>query len=207
MSIENSINKQSNQAESFESLQLPETIIVTSGSAIKIETVRTFLQEILPGKNFNVVGVKANSGVNEQPVGDETEQGARNRIESAESLVPDELATAPKAFVSIENGIFQMPDGTWEDKAVAVIKLPNNRIISALSSQGVVFPQEAVAGAQAKEGGFKDHTVGSVIAEMYAAEGKEIDKQDPHSALTNGAYTREQQMKDALRSVLTKALG
>jgi len=192
--------------DSFEGLQLPDSIIVTSASAIKINTVQKALQRFFPGRTFNVIGVKASSGINEQPVGGEAEQGARNRIESAHSMVPAELTSVEKAFVSIESGIFETPAGTWEDKAVAVIQLPSESYLSGMSPRGVEFPQEAVDTARAKEGGFGKNTVGSVIAEMYAARGITIDKQDPQSALTNGTFTREEQLISAIREALLKGV-
>lgn len=192
---------------SFEGLELPDSIIVTSASAIKINTVQKALQRFFPGRTFNVIGVKASSGINEQPVGNEAEQGARNRIESAHSIVPVELTSVEKAFVSIESGIFETPAGAWEDKAVAVIQLPNESAFSGISPRGVEFPVEAVNAARAKEGGFEKNTVGSVIAEMYAAQGVTIDKQDPQSALTGGSFTREEQMISAIREALLRAAG
>ncbi|MDO8514354.1 MAG: DUF84 family protein [bacterium] len=190
--------------DSFEGLQLPDSIIVTSASAIKVGTVKKVLLELFPKRNFNVVGVKAQSGINEQPVGDEAEQGARNRIQSAEGLVGTE-AKGPHAFVSVESGIFDDGNGGWEDKAVAAIKLPNGRVCVSVSPRGVQFPTEAVEAARAKDGGFKENTVGSVIAEMYAARGIKIDKQDPQSALTNGEFPREQQMMSAIKGALSEA--
>ena len=192
---------------SFEGLQLPDSIIVTSASAIKIKTVQKALQKFLPCRQFNVIGVKASSGINEQPVGNETEQGARNRIESARGLIPSELSSTQKAFLSIESGIFPTEQGTLEDKAVAVIQLPDETSFVGTSPRGVEFPQEAVEAARAKEGGFEKNTVGSVIAEMYAAKGITIDKQDPQSALTNGTFTREEQMISAIREALLRAAG
>lgn len=204
MTLESGNGNLNTQRDEIEKLQLPDLVVVTSASAIKVDTVRKVLEEIFPKRKFNVIGVKATSGVNEQPVGEETEQGARNRIESAESLVESEHPGHERAMISIENGIFPDEKGGWEDKAVAVIKLPDRGVFSAVSPQGVPFPIEAVRAAQAKEGGFKDHTVGSVIAEMYAEKGIEINKQDPHSALTGGSFSREEQMTSAIKEALLK---
>jgi non-canonical (house-cleaning) NTP pyrophosphatase len=150
----------------LEGLNLPNSIIVTSASAIKIEIVKKAMKILFPKQEFNIVGVKAVSGVNEQPVGkDETELGANNRIASAEGLV--EKSTEPRAFISVENGIFKITDKQYEDRAVVVIKLPDGQVYSATSPRGVIFPIEAVEVTRSKIGGFKNNTVGSTIAEMF----------------------------------------
>lgn len=198
----------SNPAEqgfsSLEKLKLPDTIVVSSGSAIKIETVRKTLMGLFPGRTFTVLGVKAASGINEQPVGEETERGAHNRLAHAQELFNTEHAGTQAAYMSIENGIFEVAPGEWEDRAVVVISLPDGRTFSA-TSVGVPFPSDAVETTRALEGGFEKHTVGSVIAEQFAARGVSINKQDPQTALTNGAMTREMQMSRAIEDALLAA--
>ena len=190
-------------ASLLEKLRLPETIVVTSGSAIKITAVEKALQQLFPNRAFVVKGIKAASGINEQPVGEETEQGARNRIEDAKNIFSKDEPHTEAVFVSIENGIFQNGDA-WDDRAVAVIALPDGASFGSVS-EGVRFPAEDVREAMAREGGFEKHTVGSVIADRFAAEGVAIDKQDPQSALTKGAFTREQQIIGAIADAFVKA--
>jgi len=204
MSLEDGHKNTDIQRDAIERLDLPNHIVVTSTSAIKTGAVKKILSELFPTRNFEIIGVKADSGISEQPVNEETEQGAKNRIRSAESLSTISKLQKGSAFVSIENGIFSNENGEWEDKAVAVIKLPEGKMSSALSPKGVLFPVEAIEATRAKEGGFQKNTVGSVIAEMYATRGIQIDKQDPHSALTEGNFTREEQMISAVREALLK---
>lgn len=182
----------------LEKLNLPRSIIVTSGSAIKIKAVEKAFALLIPSQAFAVQGVKVESGINEQPVGEETEQGARNRATNARATQTDEDKVS-SAVLSIENGIFAV-GAEWEDRAVAVLSLPDGRTFSFVS-RGVLFPKDAVEEAQAKDGGFTVHTVGSVLAE----KGLVADKQDPHTTLTNGMFTREQQLVEAIRGVLLKA--
>jgi len=191
------------QKNSIESLDLPNHIVVTSTSIIKTGAVKKALNELFPTRTFEITAVKAVSGINEQPLNEETEQGAKNRIRSAESLLGINQQDKT-AFISIENGLFSNENNEWEDKAVAVIKLPDGKMSSALSPQGVPFPLEAIETARTRGGGFEKNTVGSVIAEMYAARGIQIDKQDPHSALTEGAFSREDQMMSAIKEALLK---
>jgi len=189
--------------KTLENLNLPNSIIVTSASAIKVETVKKVFKTLFPDREFDVVGVKTKSGVNEQPVGEETELGANNRIADAENIVG--LNEVPHAFVSIENGIFKISNNRYEDKAVVTIKLPNGQTFSETSTRGVEFPEEVVQATLQKEGGFAKNTVGSTIAEEFAGKGVTINKQDPHSALTNGEFSREDQIISTLEEVLKKA--
>ncbi len=188
----------------FEGLKLPQTIVVTSGSEIKIDTVRGALAELFPGRSFMVKGIKADSGVNEQPVGKEAEEGARNRIRHAVDTLKKDEPTTEGAFISVESGIFQVDDNEWEDRAVVVIELPDGRTFRG-ESKGVKFPTEAVEEARSREGGFKNHTVGSIIAEQFNAKGIFADKQDPQTALTGGTFTRKQQMLGAITAAFLKA--
>jgi|SRR3989344_18497 len=204
MSLEDGHRNIDTQQSAVEKLNLPNHIVVTSTNAIKTEAVKKILSELLPTRSFEIIGVKADSGINEQPVNEETEQGAKNRIRNAESLPAISKLQKGSAFISIENGIFSSENSAWEDKAVAVIKLPDGRISSALSPKGVLFPIEAIEAARTKEGGFQKNTVGSVIAEMYAARGIQVNKQDPHSALTEGSFTREEQMMSAVKEALLR---
>lgn len=181
----------------FEKLNLPASVVVTSGSAIKINAVEKALAQLIPSRRFEVQGKKVSSGSGEQPVGTDTEKGARIRAQNARNE-QSEQEKKESAVLSLENGIFAV-EGGWEDRCVAFLELPDGSSFS-FESSGVVFPLDAVEEAKRREGGFKEHTVGSVIAERYGG-----DKQDPHSTLTNGAVTREMQLIEAIKGVLAKA--
>lgn len=188
----------------LERLKLPETIIVASGSVIKIETVRKALALLFPGQTFAVQGVKASSGINEQPVGDETETGARNRLKNAQELFASEQAGTEAAFVSIENGIFEVAPGEWEDRALALIAFPDGRVYTA-TSVGVRFPIEDVEKTRELPGGFEKNTVSAFIAERLIAAGIPADRQDAQKSLTDGKLPREHQLIDAVEGALLKA--
>ncbi len=192
--------------ERLKNLSLPDYIIVTSQSAIKINAVKKFLAEFFPDKDLNVISVKAASGVNEQPVGEETELGAKNRIIDAEKILKERSDNLPALFISIENGIFKNKNGEYEDRAVAVIKFSSGEAYSSISSLRVLFPNESVEETLRKEGGFKDNTVGTTLAETLAAKGIKIDKQDPQSFLTDNRITREVQIIEALEKAFEKAV-
>lgn len=172
--------------------------VVTSTALVKVESAR---QELRYSPE-ELIGVKAQSNVNEQPVGAETQRGSRNRIAHAKTLVPKELL-GKVFFLSFENGIFAVARG-WEDRCIATLERPDGAIFDAVST-GVVFPMSAVQETASLPGGFMAHTVGSVIAKRYAEEGVVCDPQDPHAVLTAGQFTRTQQITEVLRKVWKKA--
>ena len=196
-----------NFAEKFKkeiaNLNLPVDVVVTSGSEIKANAVMEALHVLIPDREFSFHQISVDSEINEQPLGDETERGARNRIKNAGAKWAKET-TKPALFISIENGLFEEKIGgdiKWIDKAVVMIKLPDGRTVSFISG-GVIFPSEAVEATLAKsDSGFKNNTVGTTLLEMGIAK----NKQDPQSDLTNGAFTRNQQMVGAIMGALIRA--
>ncbi len=87
-------------------------IIVGSQSQVKIDAVNNALKKL--GIDAEVVGVKAKSDVAEQPIDDETLQGARNRAQHARQLVAD-----GDLYLAIENGVYTEGD-RFVDKAVVM---------------------------------------------------------------------------------------
>eukprot|EP00928_Gymnodinium_smaydae_P064043 TRINITY_DN47479_c0_g1_i1.p1 TRINITY_DN47479_c0_g1~~TRINITY_DN47479_c0_g1_i1.p1 ORF type:complete len:200 (-),score=30.27 TRINITY_DN47479_c0_g1_i1:84-683(-) len=136
-------------------------------------------------------GFKAPSLVSDQPVGlDETLLGAKNRLAALIGARPDaDLA------VSIENGIVRISgaDGqeSWMDLAVVIVRDLRSGAESVATSAGVRFPTKSVD--RWADAGRKG-TVGDVLAEELGC-----DKQDPHSSLTNGSFTRTQLLEHAIR--------
>jgi non-canonical (house-cleaning) NTP pyrophosphatase len=160
-------------------------ITLGSMSTHKLNAVRQACQEL--GLDAVVLGVKTQSGQNEQPVGfDETFGGALNRATSAMSQNPDSIA------IGIESGIFHF--GVTLDIAVIVVLTPDDRRI-VTTSEGIEFPEEFVRIAE--ERGFETTTVGSVITERLGG-----DPTDPHSVLTKGKVTRTKTLVDALKTAL-----
>jgi|GEM_PF-1730647 len=95
------------------SLSIPPDVRVTSVSPIKTNTVGDVLQIVGPNGDFDVVGVKAPSGVGELPLGQAAINGALNRLNNGvqirQEINPDE--TNATAWFSIENGLFKVPRG------------------------------------------------------------------------------------------------
>jgi len=167
-------------------------IALGSTSQHKIEAVKQACQQL--GLMASVVGVKAASGQNEQPVGlNETYQGALSRAQGAKTQNPEAIA------IGIESGIFiteNKENPLTIDFAVIVVLTPDNRCIVA-TTPGVVFPEDCVA--IAKERGFATATTGSVIAEKLGG-----DPTDPHSTLTNGVVSRTQTLVAGLIIALSQ---
>jgi non-canonical (house-cleaning) NTP pyrophosphatase len=195
----------------LENLDISDTIVVASSSAIKINGVEKAARELFSGKNFKVTGVqKADSEINEQPINNETEIGARNRLKNAKREIAFSNPELHPTYVSIENGLFQeinpetnKPTGEWEDRVVVIVMLPDGTTTSAVSD-GVRFPKDVVEETRLKGGedeGFKKYTVGFQLAE----KGMVKNKQDPHSDLTNGTFTREMQMVSVVQRAFIEA--
>ena len=142
---------------------------VTSQNKIKLDAVRSAYSFL---ENYEVVGYSADSGVGEQPVGDETVIGARNRIWDVSRRI-DNL----DRIISIENGIFE-EDGRWLDKAVVMWFNPRTGEEHIAYSDSVEFPKEYVE--KARSLGFDTTTVGSVMAEAGYIE----NPKDPHMSIS-----------------------
>jgi hypothetical protein len=200
----------------FKSLELPNDVSVTSGSAIKINTVADTLHLVKPNQLFELTSLKAPSGVAEQPVGRVAIDGALNRLHGALQA----LDNPQSAVFSIENGLFRVsddycepisdasefllssegadlssefdPEAEYEDRAVSAIKIGDHPIVVHISpkSEAVPFPKKAVLAAHQRPNGFNKHTVG---AELFAM-GLVSDPQNPHLELTNGTFSRQEQM-------------
>lgn len=126
-------------------------IVLASTSAVKVEACsRAF------GPSVEIVTVKAPSGVNEQPLNEETLRGAKNRLAYARREVPD-----ADYYVSIENGVFD-EGSAYVDRAVVTVEnaAGEERVTY---SDGVVFPDEDVE--EARRRGLDKWTVGRVMEE------------------------------------------
>jgi len=165
-------------------------IVVGSQSAVKLDAVKNAL---VNRKNIEVVGVKANSGAPEQPIGDETLLGARNRAADARKLAPD-----ADLYIAIENGIF-LENGHWIDKAV-VLAVTKDRHEHIEYSKGVEFDKQWVD--EARELGFDTITVGKLMA----AKGVVRKHDDPHADLGDKT-PRAQILKEAVSSAVNKVMG
>lgn len=87
---------------------IPDEIVVSSASLIKIHAVSDALTIAFPGRIFDVKGVSAKSSVDEGPIGMTTVVGALNRFrDTARIIEQGEYPTQP-AIITMESGVFQI---------------------------------------------------------------------------------------------------
>lgn len=159
-------------------------IVLASTSAVKIDACRKAF-----GAAAEITGVKVASGVNEQPINDETVQGAFNRIAAARVVMP-----GADIYVSIENGIFE-ENGKYIDRPVITVA-KGAGTPEVIYGDGVEFP--AVAVDEARKRGFDTWTAGKVMQEQGIV--KQHD--DPHLDLSG--KSRAEYLVDALKKAAAK---
>ncbi|MBK68150.1 MAG: hypothetical protein CMP22_08495 [Rickettsiales bacterium] len=163
-------------------------IALASTSSKKVDAVKLAF-----GESVNLIARKVESGVNEQPIGDETMQGADNRIEFLKAALP-----TADFFISIENGLFKEA-GQYVDRAVVTIEDKSGNRFTTLS-EGVVFPTEFVEKTREREGGFEKWTVGKTMMEA----GIVSDDGDPHKDLDPEGRSRVYFLNQAVQAAKAK---
>lgn len=145
-------------------------VALASQSGKKIEAVKLAFADV---SNFELITIKAPSGVNEQPIDNETFEGASNRIAFTKAACPD-----ADLYISIENGLF-LENQNFVDRAVVTIESHFGTAETTLSDE-VVFPTASVEKTSNRDGGFVKWTVGKTMAE----DGIVKDDADPHLCLS-----------------------
>jgi len=143
-------------------------IVLASTSAVKVAACRKAFSHIA---NLEIITIKVDSGVAEQPMNDETLRGAFNRIAAIQTAVPD-----ADLYISIENGIFE-ENGAFIDRAIVTVAR-NGGEPEVTYSDGVEFPRDCVE--EARKRGFDIWTVGKVMEE----QGVVCQHDDPHKDLS-----------------------
>lgn len=86
------------------------TVAIGSTNPVKIETARQAFVALFPNEEFSFDGVKAASGIADQPMSDtETLHGALNRIADTRRLVP-----GADFYVGMEGGVEDTNGELWE---------------------------------------------------------------------------------------------
>lgn len=163
---------------------------ITSQSQIKYDSLKKAFERLEITGN-KIIKYDADSKIGEQPEGDETVIGARNRIndvlERNESL---------DAIISVESGIF-LEQGFWIDRAVGVLYDIRKDEEYIMRSKGVMFPTSYVD--RAREIGFETTTVGQVMKEEYFVK----SSKDPHMSLAG--IPRKKFIEDMCYNLLSKS--
>ena len=108
-------------------------VAVGSTNKVKLEAVRLALEPFFEGE---VVGVKAGSGVSDQPLGEEAFKGARNRALNALKSARCDLS------VGIEGGIMELNGRRY---AFAAVSVADTRGRESSATTGLFpLPQESL---------------------------------------------------------------
>lgn len=181
---------QPNQNQSFFKAEVKPTlnIVLASKSAIKTEAVLNATLQFYKNFQVNIINVETPSGVNEQPINDETQVGVNNRLAGAKILYPN-----ADLYIAIENGLYEM-DNRYFDKAIIKLetKAGNFRVTSTDTTE---FPSQYVE--EARSLGFDTTTVAEC---MYNA-GVINNPKDPHADLGE-KISRAELIKDSLNCAL-----
>jgi len=87
-------------------LQQVVTVAVGSTNGVKVQAAIAAFRRAFPKHTIEARGVKAPSGVSDQPTGDmETRRGAVNRAEAASQLYLEEMGKLPDFSVGLEGGV------------------------------------------------------------------------------------------------------
>ncbi len=190
-------------------------VIVGTKSPVKLEAVSKAVSNVWFDGIIDYVDVKGwdvSSGVNAQPVGNETLQGAVNRLVAVKKSATENNHDYDIA-ISIENGIFKVDTigidyfdnntdsdscdkETYLDYAYIVVEDLKNNIKIIQTSAGIEFPYSAVN--KAREIGFDKKTAGDIMPQLYNTEITKIDSKDPHHYLLDYYTNRTKILQDAL---------
>lgn len=77
-------------------------VIVASENPVKINVTKRAFSAVFPDEEFEFIAVKSTSGVPEQPMEDETRQGAENRLQFVKKLYSE-----ADFWISQEGGVFR----------------------------------------------------------------------------------------------------
>ena len=127
-------------------------IAVGSLNPVKIEAVRTVMERIYG--QVRIFASDVPSGVSEQPFGDETLEGAKNRARNA---IGDHTLS-----VGIEAGVFEMIDTLYDFQYCAILDRDGRFTVG--TGSGFRYPDEVVELVR------KGMTVGDAMKEVYGKD-------------------------------------
>jgi len=104
-------------------------VIVASENPVKIAVAKRAFSSVYPNESFEFVAVKSQSGVPDQPMNDETEKGAMNRL----AFIKERYAEAD-FWISQEGGTFTDGDKLYNRAWIAVCDA-NGRVAKSSTAQ------------------------------------------------------------------------
>ncbi len=114
-------------------------ILIATQNKGKVEGAKRAFEKYF--ENVEVVGISAESNVPEQPVNEETWQGAKNRVKNLKQYAKENSLEADY-FVSIESGMMNSL-GSWMIVNIAVVE-DKNGLESISCSPGFPVPEKLV---------------------------------------------------------------
>jgi inosine/xanthosine triphosphatase len=113
-------------------------VIVASLNPAKLEAAKLGFASAFPGVAFEFESIAADSGVSEQPMGDdETIRGALNRAAQAKAAKPE-----ADFWIGMEGGVEETPRGLAERAWMAVI---DKNGVEGVGSSGTFYLPRAIA--------------------------------------------------------------
>lgn len=166
-------------------------VLIATQNKGKIEGAKRAFEKYF--KNVEVVGVSAASDVPEQPVNEETYQGAKNRVKNLKNYARENNIEAD-FFVSIESGMMNSL-GSWMIVNIAVIE-DKNGLESISSSSGFPVPERLVEEIKTKG-------LGVVMDSIFSEEDLR-SRGGGIQLLTHGVVSRIDLTEVAFEMALTK---
>ncbi len=90
-------------------------VVVASMNPVKIEVAKRSFAAVFPDERFEFIGVRSESGVSEQPMEEETRQGAENRLRHIKKIRPD-----ADFWISQEGGLRRERGRIYEQASIMV---------------------------------------------------------------------------------------
>lgn len=166
-------------------------VLIATQNKGKIEGAKRAFEKYF--KTVEVVGVSAASDVPEQPVNEETYQGAKNRVKNLKNYARENNIEAD-FFVSIESGMMNSL-GSWMIVNIAVIE-DKNGLESISSSSGFPVPERLVEEIKTKG-------LGVVMDSIFSEEDLR-SRGGGIQLLTHGVVSRIDLTEVAFEMALTK---
>jgi inosine/xanthosine triphosphatase len=104
-------------------------VIIASMNPVKIEVARRSFAAVFPDGQFEFIGIQSESGVPDQPMEEETRQGAENRLHYIKEHQPD-----ADFWISQEGGLRREKDRMYE-QACIMVSDKTNFIAESMTAQ------------------------------------------------------------------------
>lgn len=167
-------------------------ITVGSENPVKIEAVRSAFKLVWPDGQWEITGIKASSGVSDQPMSDEESiRGAKNRAKEALRVPGTDFG------VGLEGGIQKIGEDYFDCGWVVVADRQGNEGIG--STARIITPPKMMAMV---EKGTELGTVDDII--FNKTNSKQADGH--FGIMTNNVVTRAQAYRDGIVMALARFL-